>query len=808
MRSGHEKVYRRSTANSRTKLDAPSARSCAGEGDRAPMRSLGTKPSFRRAIPRALTGAILLIGGSAAFVGCGDDTTTDPSSSSSTTTTTTTSSGGGQGGVGGQGGAGGTGGVGGQGGVGGASACVTTAPGATRGSSIAISPDDSVIVAANRDAGTVSVITVDYAGPLPALTKTAEIDVGAEPWQVAIDGCGEKAYVVTRKDQTVVEIVGLKGAPAKGATAVVGSEPTGIAITPNNGSLYVANWVDGTISVVSTETMMVTKTIDLNPVLAETGLLGPTVSGANSRPALAHPRSIAITNDFDADDTDERVYVTEFFAHRTMPEEITSPSVNNVDTNWKGLLYRVNVADDAISPINLPSLMDTGFENHRGESTGCFANQVQSVTVDGGFAYVTSICASPAGPTGNFTKGACTTNANCTAPATCGGSSCTGSCVVDSDCGAGAPPGACNIAAGGTCASIPTNIKTMTHPVVHVVDLATELEVPAGTSNLNRRFEDLFIASTVPDDHTRRVPLVANDIGFVPGTGVAYVTANGADAVFRVTYDSATGTISEVGAPGAHYVDLGATILTPEQKGQDPTGVAVAFSQPFAFVSNAATQNISAVDLDPAAQIVAGSDMNDARVIQSSDLPADPVAQAILRGRHFFNTGLGRWSLKGQAWSACQSCHLDGLSDNVTWYFARGPRQATSLEGSFHSANPTDQRVFNWNAVNDEMPDFEGIVRAVNGGVGAIVSVDNEIPTNADRINTGDVVLSPPAGAGGINGSSELLNDTLGVLEDWNDIKAYVQAIRSPRRPSNLDPAQVTAGAALFQDLAIGGKCQ
>ena len=40
-----------------------------------------------------------------------------------------------------------------------------------------------------------------------------------------------------------------------------------------------------------------------------------------------------------------------------------------------------------------------------------------------------------------------------------------------------------------------------------------------------------------PDDASRRYPLVANDIAFVPGTSIGYLTANGADAVFRVRYD-------------------------------------------------------------------------------------------------------------------------------------------------------------------------------------------------------------------------------------------------------------------------------
>jgi YVTN family beta-propeller protein len=203
-------------------------------------------------------------------------------------------------------------------------ACGKRAIGATRGSAIALTPDDSRLVAVNRDVGTVTVMDVVYGDDdLPTMTVVDELDVGEEPWQVAIDGCGERAYAVLRKDQKLVAIDDLGGTPHKGAEVAVGSEPTGLALSPNNGSVYVANWVDGTVSVVDAVTLSLTKTIDLNVALAATGLLGPSVSASKSRRALAHPRSIAITNNGDASDSDEKIYVTEFFAQRIAVSSIT-----------------------------------------------------------------------------------------------------------------------------------------------------------------------------------------------------------------------------------------------------------------------------------------------------------------------------------------------------------------------------------------------------------------------------------------------------------------------------------------------------
>ena len=626
--------------------------------------------------------------------------------------------------------------------------------GPTRGSTIAISPDDARIVAVNRDSGTVTVMAVDYGDGQPKMTVVKDIDdndeiaVGAEPWQVAIDRCGLNAYVVLRKDQKVVQIKNIHTTPELGAEVVVGSEPTAVALTPNGTKMYVANWVDGTLTVIDPATMTAIDEIDLNAAIVAhpKKFLGNVVA----RPALAHPRAIAITGNGDDSDDDEKVYVAEYFAQRTAPE---AGDGKNADINHEALVYSVKVSDGSVGVVELAPIADTSFPDAGMGVTGCYPNQLQSVTVNGDFAYVSSTCASPEGPLG---------------------------------------------------------FKNNTHPVVSVIDTTTDTEVPAGTTNLNKNFTAQYTTKNTPDDKSRRFPHVPNDIGFLPGSGVAYLAANGADAVFRVAYDQNTSAVTAVGnANGPDFINLTPASLkgTPQQ-GQNPNGVAVAHAQPFAFANNDVTRNVSALNLTM--QIVAGTDSDDPRVTQSSPLPMDPAEQAALRGKHFFNTGLGRWSLNGQAWGSCQACHVDGLTDNVTWYFGRGPRQSTSLDASYAEGDKTDQRIFNWTAVFDDMADFEGNTRGTSGGVGALVSFadPNMDPKNADRIDLTSAMLFPPAGAAGLNGSAQQVTDNTSVLKDWNDIKAYVQTIRPPRAPTNLDPALVTAGEALFKDLAQGGRCQ
>lgn len=636
---------------------------------------------------------------------------------------------------------------------------LTIAPGPSRGSPIAISADDAVVVMANRDSRSVSVFRTSFPddGSAPKMDKAAEIEVGEEPWQVAIAPNGDAAFVVLRKEQKLVRLTGLKSTPRLDGAVAVGSEPTAVALTPGGTRAWVANWVDGTLTGVDTASMQVTSTLDLNEPLVATGLLGD----VKARPALAHPRSIAITNDGDQDETDESIYVTEYFAQRI---EAEGDNGANADVAKTGLLYKVKLADKTISTIRLAPIGDIGFKDSNGGTAGCYPNQLQSITIQDKFAYVSSICASPKGPVG--------------ATAT-------------------TPP---NLA----------NIKTTTHGVVSVVDLSNDQEVQSATATLHARFDKMFTEKAVPDDGTRRYPAVPSDIGFVKGGGVAYVAANASDAVFRVRYDLAQASaITEVGAPNQNFINVNPAGIAADKSGQNPIGIATSnldAHKRFAFVANEISRNITVLDFNT--QSVAGPNVEGAVVVRSANLPAPGSAEEKVRkGKRFFNTATGRWSLKGQGWNGCQSCHMDGLSDNVTWYFARGPRQSTSLDGSFSKKNPNDQRIFNWTAIFDEMADFEGNTRGISGGVGAVVHTKSSPPVNTDRIDLAAI------GHAGLAGSVEQVVDPANpagvpqpnVLSDWDEIKEYTKTIRAPRKASNLDGAKIAAGRTIFQS---DGSCQ
>jgi hypothetical protein len=330
-------------------------------------------------------------------------------------------------------------------------------------------------------------------------------------------------------------------------------------------------------------------------------------------------------------------------------------------------------------------------------------------------------------------------------------------------------------------------------------------EVPHSARNLNADFTAFFDKTGVAQAD-RRFPLFASDLDFVPQTQIAYASANGADSLFRLVFDARLGTLVEVGSSTSPFIDLTPKGIAPEKAGKNPIGVAVAANAGrFAIVANDVSRSATVVDFNT--QAVAGG-ISEPNVVPTAELPVPKSREDhVLRGKRFFDTGTARWSLAGQAWGACQSCHSDGLSDNVTWYFARGPRQATSLEGSFASHDPSDQRIFNWTAIFDEVDDFEGNTRDISGGVGAIVSAVSAPPQTADRI---DFVGLKHAGLSGSSTQASDPTNPLGFaaapkLEDWQDIEAYIQTIRSPRAPSTLDAHAVARGADLFK---TGGVCQ
>ena len=153
---------------------------------------------------------------------------------------------------------------------------------------------------------------------------------------------GSKAYVANTVSGTVSVIPlrianGLISKPSKHIP--VGTEPYGLALTPNGTKLYVSNSRSDSVSVIDTATDTVIRTIQN---------VGP------------EPRGIAITNNGDANDTDETVYVTQFLS---LP---VAGKVDGQDDAKAGHVTIIGAATDVVTgQITINPLAEHGLQRQR-----------------------------------------------------------------------------------------------------------------------------------------------------------------------------------------------------------------------------------------------------------------------------------------------------------------------------------------------------------------------------------------------------------------------------------------------------------
>lgn len=333
----------------------------------------------------------------------------------------------------------------------------------------------------------------------------------------------------------------------------------------------------------------------------------------------------------------------------------------------------------------------------------------------------------------------------------------------------------------------PINFRTNVHPVVYVGDLTSHQEDRSnvGSANLARLAEDVIGDAPGTD---RLFLEEITDLDFIAGSQAAYGVSRAADALQEVIYDPVDGVRA-----GTPQINLGANVGAGPC--QNPIGIAIDSDTNTAYVNCWVSERLAVVDLDT----------KTFTTVQSV-LPGETtVAPEVRRGRRFYFTGRGRWSDEGEGYSSCGSCHPDGLSDGITWSFGAGPRQTTSMDGSFsHGPGPQKQRIFNWTAIFDEMHDFERNTRGTSGGLGAITtSATAMCGTLAEE----QQFAIPADGLG--QPIKEIQDDPVNAIctKDWDDIDSFVRTIRPPRSLRWFDPSAAERGAALFVGDGACNKC-
>jgi DNA-binding beta-propeller fold protein YncE len=616
-----------------------------------------------------------------------------------------------------------------------------------RSASLMLTSDDRKLVVSNRQKGTASVIEVRNAAGSDTQTLLGEVPVGREPRFVTIAQDNSRAYVTSAIDGTLTAIDLRTPVPVVLGTPInVGLEPRGIAISPTGRYAVVANSTLGSVALVDLATFTVVQRI-------ETG---------------GNPHAVSITNDGDADDADETVYVSRLYSeviNEARPDGFDDAKQGVVDVFGLGAAVSGNwrVRQLILNP------MASGFPADRRN-----------------FCLLTRQALSAAGTVKYFNSGADGLGAGANALAK------TTFCPDNSSN---------DISATGLIANAPQkvypnmlNALLVRGPLLYVPNVGASPEPPvrfnvnvhglvgvldrfSGAEPFSLNLNNQIKAEVQPAEGVETLArvfmndLVAADAD-LRGENFLFVS-RGANYLLRAKRDAAG--LLNIGAPNTVRL----------QTGNLPNGVVMTKDGKRAYTNNELSTSVSAFDLTTNATL--------ALDINASTPPAPGTAEHFnLMGKLTFFTALGlpdsglrstalrdivplrhKGKASDSGWSSCASCHEDGHSDNVTWIFPTGPRSTIALEGSFARGNPADQRVFNWSGVQGSFTDFNNNARGIQGGKGFATSV-NGTDNSAKAFNHGFVTG---------------VSDSLDAMQSW------ASTIRAPQMPD----ANNLAGREIFQ---------
>ena len=622
-----------------------------------------------------------------------------------------------------------------------------------RSSSIALTPDDRRAVVVNKQKGTVTIFEVKTANGADVENRIVELPVGKEPRYVAITPDGNRALVANAFDGTV-SVINLASSPPAivGAAIAVGTEPRGIAITPNGKYAFVALHTEAAVAVLKLSDLTIIKKL---------------ATGGN-------PLSVAISNDGDAEDVDETVFITRVFG-----ELINPARPDGFNDAKQGVIDRV-VVGEAIALANptvsklLLKPMNSGFTADRrnfcantrtalqGSGT-VFFNSGADRAGNGAAALANQTFCPDVSSTDVSPTGAIGAVPQLVYPNMLNSVLIRGSELYVANIGASPePPVRFNVNVQGLIGTINHALGVETASVNLNAQIKDEAAPAAGGASLQKLF--------------------MNDVVAIDGDrfGNAYwVVSRGANFVIRATQ----------GLDGA--LTISAPNVVRLETGNLPSGIAVSADGKRAYTNNELNTSMTMLDLEQ--QRILSLNAN------SSEPPAPGTQKhRDLLGKLAFFTALGlpdkldtngdgtfdvalrsirpldhRNKASDNGWSSCASCHEDGHSDNVSWIFPTGPRQTIPMEGSFALNNLDDQRIFNWSGVQGSTTDFNNNARGIQGGKGFATDVGGQ-----DR-------SSLAFNHGNVRGVS----DSLDAMYEWG------ATIRAPIMPDG----DTSAGRAAFE---------
>ena len=400
----------------------------------------------------------------------------------------------------------------------------------TTSSPITISRDGRYVWTVNPGADTVSVIRTAN----NQVVRT--VGVGDEPQSVALDPNDRYAFVANAAGNSVTVIrIRISGGTLRAQRVrsfTTGAEPWNVVVSPDGRRAFVANSAQDTVTVLDALRPRIIGHVDL-----QRSRCNPNTD------QHFQPRGLAVTRD------SNRLYVTSFLA-------FTRPGGRQADDNGKqGVVCRLRIDTesrdiDDYSPRRRITLAPqvTGFTvdrdgNGTPDPTSAFPNQMQSIVIRGGQAYLPNIAASPDGP---------------------------------------------------------QRFNTSTQAFLSVVNgVRQDRERDAAPG----RFLNLHLGARQPEAGKKRL-FFANPwaVGFTSqsGNGNAYVVSAGSDLLVKVRVGGDGRLAFTVDADTTRYVDLndpGNPATAGANAGKNPQGIAINRAGSRAYVTNFVSRNVSVVDL-------------------------------------------------------------------------------------------------------------------------------------------------------------------------------------------------------------------
>jgi len=233
-----------------------------------------------------------------------------------------------------------------------------------------------------------------------------------------------------------------------------------------------------------------------------------------------------------------------------------------------------------------------------------------------------------------------------------------------------------------------------TQALVHILDTTTNQDTGL-TINLHK-------AVASQPDGPRKL-FLANPwaIAFKNHFDEGYVVSAASNVLVKVLNDPTTGALTVQSNP----LD-GSVLEIPV--GRNPRGIVINNADTRAYVMNYISRDVTVLDLTRFPEQVIAT-------LRSTALPAAGSLEELnLVGKELYNTSVGEFTnsignMSKDGWQACASCHPFGLSDNVVWIFAAGPRRTISQHVDFTGGT---LRALNWSGIFDEEQDFELNIRA------------------------------------------------------------------------------------------------